>query len=415
MSLNIEDSKNQEKRSVRRYEEYNSEMSRSRSGSRRIVSSKARNKSKLCSIICNNRDAVVTINSYNSNGDNYKDSCGFLIKDYNIICPADIIMNNTDIMDNIIVTIPNISKKGKSYIYKCKLVGLDGAGNIAILNFENFEDKKNLENPYLIFGQSRELSPGEKVIILGNKTMDCDDPSNKIDYGAHVAIIGDNRYMANNGKIKGELLLLSGLNGKCKSGMPVITKSGYVVGMTINLSNEIPVALSQCFMKRPINKIISVLLGKKDDNGQLNLISSNNKEFLSYRKAWVGIKGKLCTPYDIISVTDKYDGIKNEVLNPLKELVGIVVSSTENLEPNLPFGVGDVITHINTCPLGFRKYQISPSLIMWRVNPGDQVTLKYYKKSEFFQKEHQISVFTQDYPENFDHPNSEQYPSDYFF
>ena len=66
--------------------------------------------------------------------------------------------------------------------------------------------------------------------------------------------------------------------------------------------------------------------------------------------------------------------------------------------------VGDIITHVNCCPIGDRKGQISPALIMWRVRPGDNVTILYRKQIENFKTPHEITVQTYSYSPFLDFP-----------
>jgi hypothetical protein len=65
---------------------------------------------------------------------------------------------------------------------------------------------------------------------------------------------------------------------------------------------------------------------------------------------------------------------------------------------------GDIITHINNCPLGDRKGQISPSLVMWRVCPGEVIQLQYRKKSDGYVTCNEISVCTKAYEQYLDFP-----------
>jgi hypothetical protein len=67
-------------------------------------------------------------------------------------------------------------------------------------------------------------------------------------------------------------------------------------------------------------------------------------------------------------------------------------------------GIGDIITHINNGPLGDRKGQVSPSLLMWRIKPGDNIIIRFKKQIENFSINHQITTCTQEYPAFLDFP-----------
>lgn len=283
-----------------------------------------------------------------------------------------------------------------------------------------------------------------------------------------IGNISDNRYVFPGGQVPGELLLLSNIMGKgSQRGLPVITIDGTVIGMTLfitssnlNSQSTYNIALSEFFMRRPVKALIR----SYQDNavpvhyrGFIQSILDPIGNYNRFNKAWLGIGGILMCQedyntnihYDIsdasfpsgnlgggqcdlsvnfsrIPILDDDGQLSNGPDN--KEIVGYRVlaiasptgttgifvpgnSPTGSLMPNLKhsplyeiLSYGDIITHINGCPLGDRKGQISPSLVMWRVRPGDTVKIMYKKQSERFKNAHEVTICSSSYEPLLDFP-----------
>lgn len=381
---------------------------------------------RIQEIFCNIRDSVVLISSQTIIPDgsvSIKNGNGFFIKGHYIICPYSVVCNerNKPDVDIILVTVSNVNMLGKSYCYEAEILGIDAAGNIAILVI-NKEKQWNIKNPaieichpVLHWGKSRSCSPGDKIFIIGETTgfdtlgFTNINISGSAENGVAIGNISDNRYVSYGGYIPGELLLLSNITIKgSQSGLPVIDRKGCIIGMYLNVEtpSHLNLALSEFFMRRPVKALIRSSIDKQIPdryNGFVETVDS----IYRFNKSWIGIGGILMSQNDYnTALSDNFIRIPfslDEIFS--KEIVGYRVLSVYVLSPVLEIIFpGDIITHINNCPLGDRKGQISPSLVMWRIRPSDTITIHYLRKKEKFQFSREISIKTSPYLPFYDFP-----------
>ena len=343
-------------------------------------------------IIFNNRDAVVFIHSITKINNELtieNRSNGFFIKNYFIICPSEVVtINNKEIFEEILVTISNVSQAGKSYCYKASVIGVDGSSNIAVL-YLNFDDGWNKNNPtienhpYLKWSKSRNLSSSDNIFVIGNV--------NNVDNGALMGTVVNNRFVDPAGLIPCELLLLSNILPSDRNcGLPVLDQYGGIVGMTTYHQRYKNIAISEFFMRKPIRRLIQMF--KKDIIESPYIIKIANEcsihlVWFIHNKSWIGIAGRPMNSLDY----------SNETLN--KEIVGYYVTSKNDF-----FEIGDIIISIDECPLGTRKGQIVPALIMYRTPPGSSIKIIYKKLSEHYNENHEINVITKSYPAVLNYP-----------
>ena len=392
-------------------------------------------------LACNLRDAVVNISTFNIStfnisGDiieeqklNIKNGNGFFIKGHYIICPSYLILNqNNTRVDKILVDVSNVNGSGESYAYEADIVGTDGAANIGILrialaNSQNNWNKSNppirICHPILQWGKSRSSCPGDTILLIGN-TVAPNSIENLLLPGAENAVaignISDNRYVFPDGQVPGELLLLSNIipqGSQC--GLPVITIDGTVIGMILYINSTLNtnIALSEFFMRRPVKALIrSYQDGFVPEHykGFIEHIIHPLGNYNKFNKAWLGIGGILMSQEDYISdiilqATNIFRVPKyQEEVSGSKDIVGYRILTIHSELLKEIFSYGDIITHINNCPLGDRKGQISPSLVMWRVRPGDMIKIIYKKQSERFENKHEVDICTNSYDELLDFP-----------
>ena len=344
----------------------------------------------------------------------------------------------------ILVTVFNVNNKKHSFIYEAELLGVDGAGDIAVLyikkcsqwNFCNpiIEDC----HPYLMFGCSRKTPNGEKVYLLGNSAVS-------------EGLLCDNQHIDHSGLILAETILVSGVNHVHTSGLPILDCRGYVIGMQTtrdSYNKELVCGPSQSFMNRVIKALI---VGSSE---HLQLISDPIGNYHRYRKAYLGIAYEVLngTDYD---VTTDYNSSNNvsgvprirldangEFMNSpsCKEIMGIkvlglaganktndlyYVPGGESVAPLLSnlcvspllaqIQPGDILTHINDIPIGDLSKQLTPALILWRHVAGQQLTITYRSGGNFtgsgsndftdnYDNLHKCTVFASDYPLGLDYP-----------
>lgn len=449
----------------------------------------------------------------NSRADISLEGNGFFIKGHYIVTPAHLVLlppsltsvaarypsfqagaapsfgqiqNQMIRASRILVSVFNVNGKGHSFVYEADLIGVDGAGDLALLKI-NGKRQFNLCNPciekchpFLKFGRSRASCNGEKVYLLGDFTGSAsrgNDAAPAISAG-HLA---DYRHLDHAGWILPETVLVSAAAYARSSGMPILNAQGEVIGMqTTDLAGHLPiisvpeaaitgtvtstgvvsgtgavsgavatialpvavtgafasadaVALnqalgfgfvsgpSQFFMMQVIKALIKGTCSRKY-NCQLQVICDQIGSYYRYLKAYAGIA------YDVFT-GPKYDytvdftsgalplGAPRVRLTSLgefltlpdcKQIIGIRVLGLAGANPEgdsgvangyyyvpggtatapLPDGLpvspflgrllpGDVITHIGKAAIGDLKDQIAPSLITWRLCPGDQLQVSF--------------------------------------
>ena len=341
----------------------------------------------------------------------------------------------------ILVTVHNVNGKGHSFVYEADLVGVDGAGNIAVLRI-NYKKQWNFCNPciekchpFFTFGKSRAAKDGEKIYLIGDYVSD--NVARMLTNGAGLiseGIISDHRYTDYTGFIFPELVLVSAVAYTFSTGIPIINCQGEVIAMqTIDVAGVndafttvfegygYVAGIAEFFMRRVIKTIIKGQCSRKP-NCHLELINDPAGSFYRYKKGYLGISYELVTGATYDSVRDWTSGIPvpfqrrfrlsdtGEFLNSpaCKEIVGILIFSVAGINQENAFGApngaafapagtgpaplalglplsplfgrlqpGDIITHINGIALGDLRKQIAPALITWRLCAGDQIDICY--------------------------------------
>ena len=462
-------------------------------------------------ILCHTRNAVVKVHSEfilfgaegpapdatpldislqplapNARADIILEGNGFFIEDHYIVTPAHLVLmppsltsvvnrypsfkpqtlgeestRMQDIMmraSRILVSIFNVNNKKHSFVYEAELVGVDGAGDIAVLRI-NPRRHFNLCNPciekchpYLKFGCSRKTSEGEKVYLVGDDAIT-------------EGLLSNNNHLDHTGWVLAETILVSAPGYTFSSGLPILDCQGHVIGMqTTNLIGSLkgPGSISgpsEFFMRRIVKALIKGSSSRKC-NIQLETICDPAGTYFRYRKAYLGLAYEVFTGADY-DVTVDYDSgaipegaprirldANGDFLNSpgCKELMGIRVVGLAGLNPSnesevvnglyyVPGGEaeaplmtdlpvsglstkiqpGDVITHINDMPIGDLLKQVAPSLITWRLVEGEQVNICYRRGGNFandgtndfagnYDNIYQHSFCTADYPMGLDYP-----------
>ena len=346
----------------------------------------------------------------------------------------------------ILVSVFNVNGKGCGYVYEAALVGVDGAGDIAVLKIkEKYCSQWNLCNPCiadchpkLSFGRSRSANNGEKVYLLGDYISSNGNRA----FNAVAAISGslaDKRYVDYTGYALQELVLVNAGVYSHSAGLPILDGQGRVIGMqTTDLSaiNQLqdgstgPVSQqdgvgfvagpSEKFMRHVVKTIIR---GKcpREVNCDLETICDPVGAFYRYLKGYLGIGYNIFTGVDYDVTSDYTSGepfaglprvrldSTGQFLNSpsCKQLAGVKVVAVAGIADGtsgqanghwfLPGGTlaaplpdgnpespllsfitpGAQITSLGGYALGDLEKQIAPSLVTWRLCPGDLLELCY--------------------------------------
>lgn len=322
-----------------------------------------------------------------------------------------VIQNEMVRASRILVSVYNVNGSGHSFVYEADLVGVDGAGNIAVLRI-NYRKAWNFCNPcvekchpYFKFGKSRATKEGEKVYVLGDYVSDL--VLRMYANGAGLiteGLVSDHRYADYSGYIFPELVLVSAPVYTFSSGLPIVNCQGQVIAMQatdvagVNESFT-PVVegqgwvggVSEFFMRRVVKTLIKGQCSRKP-NCHLEIINDPVGPYYRYRKGFLGIAYELLTGINYDSVFDYTSNVDADVLaynrrfrltengeflsSPAcKELIGIVVTGVAGLnpdnEPDVAGGLTFVAGGTGSVPLA-EGLPVSPALN--RLQPGDVIT-----------------------------------------
>jgi S1-C subfamily serine protease len=233
------------------------------------------------------------------------------------------IQNEMVCASRILVSVFNVNGKGHSFVYEAELVGVDGAGDIAVLKI-NYKKQWNLCNPciekchpVLTFGESRAAKVGEKVYLIGDFVTSNQNTKLFNGVGAITdGLLADHRYLDYSGWVLPETVLVSAGAYAFSSGLPILNCQGKVLGMqTTDLSSvqyptnseggegfnngQIQSASTQAgigfvagpsefFMRRVIKALIKGTCSRKNDC-KLELICDPVNAYFRYMKAYAGI------------------------------------------------------------------------------------------------------------------------------
>ena len=368
---------------------------------------------------------------------------GFFIKGHYIVAPAHLVLlppsltsvvNRYPFMDpsdldlgvmknqlvrasRILVSVFNVNGQGHSFVYEADLVGVDGAGDIAVLRI-NYKKPWNMCNPcvdkchpFLNFGSSRAAKAGEKVYLIGDYVSNVNDRRMFNAVGAvSSGLLSDHRYLDYSGFMLPESVLVSANSYAFSSGLPILDCQGRVIGMqTTDLAAVVPrldllstvgfsinqaegsglvAGPSEYFMRRVVKSIIKGTCSRKH-NCQLERVCDPAGTFYRYLKSYAGIGYEVFTGSDYDVTTDFTSGPfasgqprvrlspSGEFLNSpsCKELVGIKVLGLAGANPADALGVANGFYYV---PGGTGPAPLPASLpvspFLGRLSPGDVIT-----------------------------------------
>ena len=279
--------------------------------------------------------------------------------------------------------------------------------------------------------------------------------------------LSDHRYLDLTGYALQEMITITIASIVVSMGAPVINQQGEVLAYTtyggpfLNNAGLIQImGPSTFFFERALKTIIKNHC-RKECCSQLETICDPMGSYVRYLKAYAGIAYDVFLGPDYDFTEDftsggqngpriRLDGNGNLLTSPTcKQIVGLRVLGLAGDNPDdspaavpngfwyVPGGTasvgsymasplpvssfldtllpGDVITHIDGVPLGNENKQIAPSLIMWRLRPGDTIMITFRRGGnaintaandtiENYDKLYTISACLGSYPYLMDYP-----------
>lgn len=381
----------------------------------------------------------------NSRADIILEGNGFFIKGHYIVAPAQLVLlppsltsvaNRFPFFDSnnlalgqiqneivrasrILISVFNVNGKGHSFVYEADLVGVDGAGDIAVLRI-NFKKQWNMCNPciekchpFFKFGSSRASKDGEKVYLIGDYAGD-NVHTFKSAGAITEGLLSDHRHLDYNGLILAETVLVSAPVYAYSAGLPILNAQGQVIGMqTTDVASIVPfvpivptivgsfflnresgygyvAGPSEFFLRRVVKTIIESTCSRKF-NCQLQTICDPAGSFYQYTKAYAGIAYDIFTGVDYDVTVDYTSGtvplgrprirlnsMGDFLCSPsCKELIGIRVLGLAGANSSDAFGVANGFYYVpgGTAPLGSPLPASLPvSGFLGKLLPGDVIT-----------------------------------------
>lgn len=321
----------------------------------------------------------------------------------------------------ILVSVFNVNGQGQSFVYEADLVGVDGAGNIAVLKI-NHHRQWNLCNPeiekchpYFNFGSSRDTKDGAKVYLIGDPNSNV---ANRRLFNSVSAIteglLQDHRHLEYSGFAIHESILVSASAYAFSAGLPILNRYGDVIGMqTADISATLPRLQifstpgsdlidgstsyeglgsvggpSEFFMRRVVKALIRGS-SSRCYNCNIESICDPAGPYFRYKKAYAGIAYDVFTGVDYDVTVDYTSGLAprgqprvrldsyGNFLNApaCKQLVGIRVLGLAGANPNDSYGVSNGYYYVpggtGAAPLP-ASLPVSPFL--GKLLPGDVIT-----------------------------------------
>lgn len=230
----------------------------------------------------------------------------------------------------ILVDVYNVNNDNRSFTYEAQLVGVDGAGDIAILKIDP-QAGFNCGNPcirewhpYLKWGRSRQTVPGEKVYLLGDYTSHWLSQNIQSSSQAIISgILANNKFIDRQGWILSELVLVNANVSAFASGLPIIDSFGAIIGLqTTSYGNAISVydtktssniednddpasaslayrgygfvsGPSEFFLRRVAKALVTADLTNQCDSCHIETITDCQGAYYRYLKGYLGIAYEL--------------------------------------------------------------------------------------------------------------------------
>lgn len=315
-------------------------------------------------------------------------------------------------METYYVEIQNVNGCCKNYVYQAQLIGIDGAGNIAILELDlNLPFNKNIEcinkkcHPYLdfeylkpdkcdgYFSCSRYYATGDVAFVMGKGG---NDNNTSITEG----VISANRYGPDQ-QYFFEGVVTDSDSTMGDIGAPLLNKRGKVIGVVSGVLDAgvtgatRTLAISEFSALPPVEAFTGGI--RCECNSHLQIVPDLLGPFYRYIKGYLGITWHYVSAQDLINVANVQ----------FKEIKGIVVDGVTAASPFFAQfnGVsGSIITGINGCDIGQITPQVTPAAIMSRLTTLDTVNICYRVLADAYAQPACASATVVDFPSDQDNP-----------
>lgn len=257
-------------------------------------------------------------------------------------------------------------------VYKCRVVGIDGVGDIGVLKIE-MDDPFNRNNhpirnqKYLPFIEKAKT--GELAYVLGY-------PLGTDLSSFSMGIVRNERFVAPSLFIPFNVVLITSPAYQGNSGSPIVNVDGDVIGLLtfVYYANE---QTFESIGGGPSSSIVSYVAEKlisadkiKQQGGPVPAYFDRSS--LKFKKGYLGFESsKVVWFSDIPTLTSKYNF-------PHKTPIGFRGNLNSNSPLRSILSNKDIIVRIDGQEIGALPNQTAPGDILWRKIPGEKINIEYY-------------------------------------
>jgi len=329
--------------------------------------------------------------------DNRWQGTGFFINKEGYICTAAHVITSTKegkdqkglvVANNVYVLV------SPSYlVYKCRVVGYDGAGDIGVLKIDENDEYnkllpqiKNIE--YLKF--SNDYKTGQLAFVLGY-------PLGTDISSFSMGIIRNDSFVAPSLFLPFNLVLITSPAYQGNSGSPIVNSKGDVVGLLtfVYYSKE---QTYEGIGGGPSNEIVEHVV-QKIVEGDKTKTKYFDKESKKYIKGYLGVgTSRMVWFSDMPNIINKYNFPEARPIGFRGKSSGVKTTEfSKNIKST------DIITKINGVSIGALPGQKAPGSILWKMLPGETVHIDYYTlEGEKYIKKTNVPIVLENYPEELD-------------
>ena len=261
-------------------------------------------------------------------------------------------------------------------VYKCRVVGIDGTGDIGVLKIDQ-DDPFNQKNPP-IKGQKflkfyDKPSTGELAFVLGY-------PLGTDLSSFSMGIVRNEKFVAPSLFIPFNVILITSPAYQGNSGSPIVDVNGNVIGLLtfVYYANE---QTFESIGGGPTASTVNLVSERLIEADQkkvkgLKVPAYFDKNNLKYRKGYLGFDStKVVWFSDIPTLNQKYKF-------PFRKPIGFRGKVSKDSPLSGIVGDKDIIVKIDGKEIGALPSQTAPGDILWRKLPGEKVRIDYYPFSE---------------------------------
>lgn len=325
---------------------------------------------------CNNlydkvRDAVVSITVVNRETQRISTGSGIIISRTGYIVTAAHVIADSDIgpegiKGDVFALVSNFNRTGKNFNLECDIIGLDVAGDIAVVRIK--KRYKMRCQKYLKWGDSLSSRPGTVCFALG-------DPFTADNQSIAGGIIRDNTYMSDTGFSPVELVLtdISVFSGN--SGGAVINQDGRILGII-------------SFIKAPQGSGFAAAISQNIAEPVVDWIIKNKKDYY-LKRGQLGLR--FAKPLNSGIAT--LGGLSGKDFNFRGVIVTEILPNAPVLFGTDPLQVGDIITKVCKFTVGQMDEQTAHTTAYWtRKEPGDKVKIKFIRSGSLEERKSIVTL-----------------------